>query len=256
MPNNVTQGVLFDNCLILTPNGEPTGRCEKSRVDWYLERGLAEKVADNPITIKLKFTPKGNRGMKDPWTLAAKPNHCVVCGVTENLNRHHVVPWSFLRHMPDSHKKHNSHDVLPTCVECHTRYEEESQKKRQYFSELYNIPLSGEQARVLYGTYISGLARTLVEHSEKIPPTRLIELKTKLLDGLGYEPSQEELMQLAKNKARGGIGFGKLVIDKVQNFDEFAIFWRQHFLDTMKPAYMPDYWRVDRKFDEDYSPNP
>lgn len=257
MPNNVAQGVLFDNCLILTPEGVPTGRCEKRRVDWYLERGLAEKVADNPITIKLKFTPKGNRGMKDPWTLAAKPNHCVVCGVTENLNRHHVVPWSFLRHMPDSHKKHNSHDVLPTCTECHTRYEEESQKKRRYFSELYNIPLSGMKAVFSDGMYVRGLARTLIEHGEKIPPTRYIEMRDKLTAALGYEPSREEMLVLAKIKPNcpsSGTGFGKLVIDQIKDFDEFAIFWRQHFLDTMKPAHMPDYWRVDRKFDEDYIP--
>jgi hypothetical protein len=256
MPNNAATQVLFDNCLILAPDGQPTGRCEKKRIDWYLERGLADKVADDPITIKLKFEPSGRRGMKDPWTLLPKPNHCVVCGATEDLNRHHVVPWSFLRHMPNSHKKHNSHDVLPTCTSCHTKYEEESQKKRKHFSELYGIPLSGMKENFRDEMYVRGLARSLTEHGDKIPPGRIVVMKLLLQEALGHVPTDAEIKELAKLKPKppsSGQGFGAQVMAQVKDFDEFAKFWRQHFLDTMKPKFMPDYWRVDRKFCEDYA---
>jgi hypothetical protein len=254
MPNNVTQGVLFDNCLIIAPDGAHLGRCDKRRIDWYLARDLAELVADNPPTIKLKFEPSGRRGLKDPWTTLCKPNHCVVCGVTEGLNRHHTVPWSFLRHFPESAKKHNSHDVLPTCVKCHTEYEDHSNKKRKHLSEQYGVCLSAVDEDMRDAFYIRGLCRTIITHGEKIPPGRLMILNMLLDDALGHKPTQAEMLELAKKHRRKHTykPFGQQIIEKIDNFDEFARFWRQHFLDTMKPQHMPDYWRVDRKFDEDY----
>jgi protein-arginine kinase activator protein McsA len=193
--------------------------------------------------------------VKDPWTTLAKPNHCVVCGSTKKLNRHHVVPWSFLRHLPEWAKKHNSHDVLPTCTKCHMRYENFSNEKRKYFAELYGIPLSGANDQFRDDMYVRGLSRSLIEHGDKIPEGRKQVMMLLLESELGHRPTLEEIKEYAKKKPKpsnSGHSFGAQVVARISDFDEFARFWRQHFLDTMKPQHMPDYWRVDRKFNEDY----
>lgn len=35
------EDVLYENCVILSPDGEILSRCGKKKVEWYLKKGLA-----------------------------------------------------------------------------------------------------------------------------------------------------------------------------------------------------------------------
>ena len=41
---------------------------------------------------------------------------------------------------------------------------------------------------------------------------------------------------------------GKLVVEKIQDFKEFIMGWRNYFTDVMKPIYLPLSWNDDRIF--------
>jgi hypothetical protein len=57
-------------------------RMARSRAEWYVSRGLAERVPyDDPRavdapgrTIKLTFTPNGRGNIAEPWQLQGKEN--------------------------------------------------------------------------------------------------------------------------------------------------------------------------------------
>jgi hypothetical protein len=50
---------LYDNCIIESPEGEFLCACDKKKIEWYLKRKLAILIKQDPITIKLTFTPSG-----------------------------------------------------------------------------------------------------------------------------------------------------------------------------------------------------
>ena len=39
---------------------------------------------------------------------------------------------------------------------------------------------------------------------------------------------------------------GKLVAEKVEFRDAFSIGWREHFVKTMEPKYLPEGWETGR----------
>ena len=65
---------------IHAPDGELLFLAPRKKVMWYLTRNLAEKMCDDPLTIRLSFEPhgRGHAGIK--YYLSSHDNHCVVCG--------------------------------------------------------------------------------------------------------------------------------------------------------------------------------
>lgn len=48
---------------------------------------------------------------------------------------------------------------------------------------------------------------------------------------------------------------GKALVDKIDTEEkiiDFIRMWRQHFLDVMKPKYLPPAWDVNHKFQRDF----
>jgi hypothetical protein len=50
---------MYENCIILAPDGEVLCKCDKKKIEWYLERELATLIKDEPLTAKLTFEPSG-----------------------------------------------------------------------------------------------------------------------------------------------------------------------------------------------------
>jgi hypothetical protein len=73
--------------------------------------------------------------------------------------------------------------------------------------------------------------------TEDIKPDDII--LNKLIDDIQAEITETIL----KNK----IDPYKDLIDKVGDYDVFVKLWRQHFIDTMEPKFMPTGWSVDYK---------
>ncbi|KAJ8317699.1 hypothetical protein KUTeg_005603 [Tegillarca granosa] len=50
---------LYYNCSLLAPDGEMLCTCDIRKAEWYIMKGLADKVSDDPLTVKLRFEPSG-----------------------------------------------------------------------------------------------------------------------------------------------------------------------------------------------------
>ncbi len=46
---------------------------------------------------------------------------CVICGTTENLLKHHIIPLFYRAHFPMKLKSHSSHDIVLVCGVCHQK---------------------------------------------------------------------------------------------------------------------------------------
>lgn len=112
---------------MLAPDGELLSNCDFKKAQWYIDRDLADKINDNPFTIRLKFEPNGRTNSHKPqaelyddnfYTVDRK-NICVCCGKDKEYSRFHVVPTLYRTNFPDELKSHRSHDIVLLCFACH-----------------------------------------------------------------------------------------------------------------------------------------
>lgn len=251
---------VYDNCLIQAPDGTPVSRCRRKRLDWYISRGLATLVDEN--TIRLHKKPSGDCHVKE--AVEIKHNVCVTCGSSKKLNIHHVVPYCFRNALPLEWRASSAlfHDTVALCEKCHGSYERYASKLKDSLAKKFNISVHG------YDTYVDGrrtsirsYARTLLniptsykkrkkkKHYDP-PPAKKEEMVKRITDFLGHVPSHEELLKMTEwssvVKGPNFIPFGKYIVDQFEDLGELVLMWRKHFIDTMKPQFMPSYWKLDR----------
>ncbi len=250
---------LYDNCVIQAPDGTPISRCLKSRLDWYLSRGLATRIDDD--TIRLHKEPSGTCHVKEATEI--KVNICVVCGATEKLSIHHVVPYCFRNALPLHWRASAAlyHDTVALCDECHREYETQGNRLKRQLAKQFNVSMHG------YGTTVVGKRTTIRSYARTLlglpprkkrkrrgkgfnpPPEKRQELLKRITEYIGHEPSQEELLEMSEwcsvVKGPDYVPYGKYIVDRVHPA-ELVLMWRKHFLETMKPKFMPHYWSLDR----------
>lgn len=251
---------IFDNCIIQAPDGQNLSRCGKKKVKWYLNQELAHLVnEENPTIIRLNFEPSGREGVNDPLLMDGKPNICVVCGTDEDLTRHHIVPYSFIKYMQVKYKVDIIRDIFPLCETCHNKYEKHSNHKRAEIAEEMGIDVSGitpgETRRIHHAV---GAASALLKYVDKIPEEHQERLWEIVREFSGKEDLDEvDLHQIQTYKVTERpdyINFSRRVAEAVENYNEFARGWREHFVETMEPKYMPKVWKTDRKTENVWVP--
>lgn len=160
--------------------------------------------------------------------------------------------------MPIEYKGHNSHDVVPLCVECHSIYEDKSFEKKKILADEAGVSVYGSGIEELKRYYrLRSLSTAVALHGDKMPSERRRELLDSIRDLYGSEPDFDEVVRLSRidpKKEVNYVTFGKSVADRVIDHNDFARSWRQHFMDVMKPKFMIEHWRVDRKFEDDWIP--
>lgn len=251
--------MIFDNCLIQAPDGVNLSRCGKKKVRWYLQNGLADVVSENPTTIRLRFEPSGRCGINDPLLMTGKPNICVVCGSDENLTRHHIIPYSFIKYMQIEYKVDIIRDIFPCCDRCHHDYEKKSTEKRQEMAAKLGVPLNGinpEELRRVKKAIKAACA--LSDRKAKIPEERKASLQKIVCEFADKKDIADvDLKAIVKydiNKHKEFVCFSKFVADQVVDYSDFAREWREHFVATMQPKFMPSVWKVDRKTENVWVP--
>ncbi len=228
------------------------------RAGWYVEHGLAVKLCDDPLRIRLTFQPKGpgHACEGEFHLLIPRENHCVVCGAETDLTLHHVVPYQYRRYMP-LYKSHSWWDVFAICEKCHNCYEADyALPLKQRFANVYKVPLNGvynpeEEAL----NWAGPRARALREHGHEMPPERRIFLLARIAEVLGREPSEDDLLTLSRrvadksNRRKMGRALtqrhGQMVMDKVTDQEKFVKLWRRHFVRTMNPRFLPQGWDAE-----------
>lgn len=248
MPINVSQNEIYESFSMLHPDGSLMCHCNEKKANWYIERSLAKWVSEK--VFQLNFIPAGHGKSDNPYYTQAMENRCVVCGSTENLNKHHVVPYVFRSRLPVALKESNHHDILPTCVDCHEAYEGfatdyKTQLAAQVGYVIHTSSMTEEQrnnrkiisARALINRYDSGLLRNDRGEIVNIPVDRLKAIRAK---------AQEQLTQ---EVPLNGAVWADVIMKKVLQDDslfDFVKAWREHFLEYAKPKYLPNHWSVNQ----------
>jgi len=137
-----TKGLAYENCIMLSKAGELLCHTDRNKVEWYLNRGIAEKVRDEPLTIRLLFEhKKSDQDAGERFYTEQKVNRCVVCGEEEHYLRFRVVPACYRRQFPIHLKSHRSHDVVLLCVRCHQTALKVSELTKRDIAQHLGIPL-------------------------------------------------------------------------------------------------------------------
>lgn len=246
MPNVPSTKLIYDSVSMIHPDGKLMGQTSARKAQWFISKNLAKWEVENKA-FKLTFTPQGHGKSHLAYYQENQTNHCVVCGVTENLNSHHVFPRVFRRHMPLMYKSSNSYDVLPICMDCHEQYEESATQLKAVIVKEY--------------LGIEKLESSSDEFKENVQTLRAREF-IKSLNGKGYfykrskliKPPQDVIdsyMEIASrplHQCQSTNHWGKQVMDLILEKELEQVFverWRQHFIDTMNPKFLPKFWVVD-----------
>jgi hypothetical protein len=271
MPNNPKINVIYSNHILQAPDGTPISRIGAERSQWYIDRGLAKVVRyfpfalnrrfpfivrrNMPFTVRLKFEPAGRGHEGDLYYLSDKENKCVVCGAEEEINKHHIIPRLYRKHMPEEYKDRNSHDVVILCVGCHVKYEVEADSRKREIAKTLGFQASIQKLRDLPPEMVRQVqarkgAVALLRHRDRIPADRAEFLKGLVREFLGENPSDEALEGFASSTRYSmpnymGDEMAKFVLDRV-DLKEFGLGWRRHFMEVMNPQCLPVGWDADR----------
>ena len=282
--NSICKGPIYDSCKMLAPDGQQLCFCDFKKMTWYLERNLAKLISNDPPVFKLIFEPNArgcvDENLKSSnFYIESRTNCCVICGKTENYLRFHVIPILYRSCFPENLKSHKSHDVVLLCLSCHERARKVYEQKKEEISKRYNVPLNvmsdGKNNYLKLIQFIKKCKVIKKNKNKNLPEIAETKLKKNLKETFDtlMENSQEFKNFVEKNKIKcdkeddiddnflnifcdkfivddknipeGKKNLhGKLVIEKVKDLKEFIMEWRQFFLDSFQPKFLPKEWSV------------
>jgi len=263
---------LYHNAKLEAPDGQRLCVCDTKKAAWYVAKGIGSYVDEEKLTVRLNFEPSGRpRGPAADYYLSTKNNCCVVCSKDDSYCRKYIVPHEYRRHFPKIMRNHQSHDILLMCIPCHQLGGFYDFSLRQKLGEMCNAPISDKDDTKLLldmdAKKVKAAARALVNSRNEIPYTRVKELESIVKCYFNTKELNEELLKEASNmdsyfSNENYVPHGKKVVDYFvkENGEEKGIqmieqMWRRHFLETMKPKFLPPLWSVehrqDWKFDMD-----
>jgi hypothetical protein len=242
--------MLYGNIRVYGPDaGEPMFRIHEERARWYVGKGLA--VFEAPDVLRLTFKPRGPGHAGSDYFLQDFKNICVVCGISENLSHHHIVPDCYRRHFPRTRETRGGwmHDVLLLCIDCHSQYEPRAHELKVEIAKEHEINPSGVTNLDLIRIRAIRAVAAIARHGGRIPEDR-----RRILDGevsllLGRPAEDWEYRLLWKEWATGvkHTPAGEIIVGKLKDLEAFAVRWRKHFLKVMKPKYLPNGWDPERR---------
>ncbi|KAL0969483.1 hypothetical protein UPYG_G00227900 [Umbra pygmaea] len=265
---------LYDNCFLHAPDGQPLCTCDKKKAKWYLDKGIGVLQSEDPFIVRLLFEPSGRPDSQQDYYLTAKENLCVVCGKSDSYIRKNIVPHEYRRHFPTEMKDHNSHDILLLCTSCHAASNVHDGFLKQQLADEYTAPQGCEEGvRLLEDSdrrRVRSAGRALLTAGEGLPGPRREELQD-VIRSFYNNPDVEltpDLLQTAadletrifnESYVPHGLKVVKAHAEQgLRGLMGLERRWRQHFLSTMTPRYLPPLWSVShnhdkflRKFGED-----
>lgn len=256
---------LYGNVIVYTPDLTFMHRTNTSHIQWYLSRDLAEvhEVDEhgNILSIVLKFEPKGHGDFErmensdDIFYTSEKKNICVVSGEDDwtALTKHHILPTIYRKWFPKEYKERNYHDIVLITIDLHYEYERHANILRNQIARELNLPTLAEYDKRKSKDYnLLRLARYLLDDSQDVEFETLIYTLWKFEEKTGIKPLADNLRQYIRVKSKElkdfEFGYGKMIYDNIDDKQGFVERWRQHFLDCMKPKFMPEGWSVNRKY--------
>ena len=237
---------------------------------------------DEVKCIRLLFEPSGGTYQTEgtPENLylrTAKKNICVACGDDGHHMRHYIVPYAYRTLLPDHYKSHMSHDIVILCPDCHVNCERETKRRMKEMEKILRVEMGEEDCSPViddpYLHHVRSCAIALVRWKESMPKDKIENYETVvrlyLANALGDEAAKkgeegcslkgnEDLTKAQLQKACSinyrvknplYVSGSEVVVaslnEDAKKIEEFVIEWRKHFIQTVKPRFMPRGWSVD-----------
>jgi hypothetical protein len=265
-----------ENWKVYHPSGRHMFTCGEKKAEWYLERNLAVLLSDKEIIFT--FDPKG-MGFEDneEFGRGIRETICVVSGVGEGLQRHHIVPYCYRSYFPEAYKSKNHHDVVLINHELHSEYEQVANQYKDEIANIFNVKTITElnmdytaklreigkptsmilnALHSIFRTYDKVSQKTFIDKLNFISQNSNITFDE--LCGLNYiqlyklylllKEENESEITVFKEENRHLYDHGYHVVkllDNEEKISNFVKLWRNHFIDTMQPQFMPNGWSVD-----------
>jgi len=265
-----------ENWKVYHPSGRHMFTCGEKKAQWYLDRDLA--IEFKTKKIKLLFTPRGN-GFEDneEFGRGIRESRCVVGGLEEGLQRHHIVPYCYRTYFPKAFKSKNHHDVVLINHEIHSDYEQLANQFKDEIGRMFNVK-SINEFNIEYTTKLREIGKknsillnaihSLFKCYNKIPHKVILEklqfisneteIPFNRIKGYSYVQMYKmyELLEeqhiieteAFKVENRKLYDHGYHVVQKLdtdEKIEDFVKLWRNHFIDTMQPQFMPTGWSID-----------
>ena len=269
----------LENWKVYHPNGRHMFTCGENKANWYLEKNLAIAIGDKEI--KFTFDPKGY-GFEDneEFGRSIRESICVVTGIPEGLQRHHIVPYCYRTYFPEVFKTKNHHDVVLINHTYHSKYEKSATKYKDEIANIYGVHTIDEYNNMYtsklrelgkeYGITLNAISSIFKSYNNVNPEFILERLKIvskyteipyetlckynylQLLKLYQYINTQHEIQTNEfKKNYRMYFDHGYHVVKKLDTevkLIQFIKLWRNHFINTMHPKFMPNGWSVDFRF--------
>ncbi|XP_066581261.1 exonuclease 3'-5' domain-containing protein 2 [Prorops nasuta] len=251
---------LYDNCYLQAPDGEVLCTCDSKKAEWYISKGLGEVVNNNPFTVKLRFEPSGRAlGNVGQYYTQIKVNQCVVCGASEKFIKKHVVPREYRKYFPFVMKAHQSHDILLLCPPCHEESKAHDLQLRRKLADACDAPLIGPKP--IQNCRKLCYAVKALREVDTLPNQRRLELEKFVIKNIGEQDLSPHLLDALYAKLKNGPNIssqttsqlrwqphGLKVVQYFENREGGLVTleqtWREHFLSTMKPKFLPNLWSI------------
>lgn len=265
-----------ENWKVYHPNGRHMFTCGEKKAQWYLDRNLAIIIGKKKI--KFTFDPKG-KGFEDneEFGRGIRETKCVVSGCKEGLQRHHIIPYCYRTYFSDEFKSKNHHDVVLINHVLHSKYEQFANIYKDEIAVTFHVKTINEfninytaKLRDIGKKYaiLLNAFRTIficnINMSENLKLEKLhfiskeTEIQYNIIKDLTYIQMYKLYLKIKnihtteieefKRNYRQEYDHGYHVVKKLdteEKIENFVKLWRNHFINTMKPKYMPYGWSID-----------
>jgi hypothetical protein len=263
--------LFYQNVKVIDPDNEVVFYTGKSIANLLAKYNKGKVVSNQPFVFQLNKRPSDEiLELTHPIYKSPRQTRCVVCGKHDNLDRHHVIPRCVRKYFPVKYKKFaEAHDLVLTCRECHETYEQHfaNPLKNKLKSDCGHnkLVISGTLRRQCYQlVYLESVMNSYEWCALWVKIER--QMGSPLNLNLVYQYAEEEfnareeiknniptyVVEGYKHKKKNINNYvikrrykeqntWNLIIDKYTPEGMIKL-WRNHFVESMKPQYMPEYW--------------
>lgn len=235
----------YDSYELRDMDGKLIGLCPKKRFDWYLQRGIAEKIGSN--AIRLLFEPNMKHPEHNNMKIIKRELVCVVCGSTEKLLKYHTIPHCFKKWFPDKLKSHSSYDVILLCNE-HSG--DANYIYHEYMKELLDAyKIHDDDFIDKEKQKIKKLAIVLLKKKINKDSIEMRERLNELSNLAGYTVTENDIIKLSNiditRKINDCSSAAEYIIKHSLESDseligKFVLDWKNLFIEDMNPKFLPE----------------
>ena len=209
---------VYDNCKMLSLEGELLCYCDRRNLEWYVRKKIAKVESEDPFVIRLLFQHRvtDETNESHDFYVQSRVNCCVACGEEGHYLRYKIIPACYRKQFPVALKSHRSHDVVLLCMDCHHVAQTAADRLKRVLAKEYDIPLTplptsseNRQSATIRPTRVRAAALALQNSREKIPPQRLRELEETIHLYYGRDPKQHGPVSADDLKLAALIGMNK-----------------------------------------------